>query len=88
VVIPVLVLAIAAVISQLVYNSGGTIEVAETANALFVVGFAFIAASILASIGFAAARKGEIARGAGFGACIAVMIGIIELGLLEWLGGV
>jgi hypothetical protein len=42
----------------------------------------------LASAGFAIARKGEIAKGIGFGVCIAVVISIIDLALLEGLGGV
>jgi len=42
----------------------------------------------LASVIFAFAHKGEIAKGAGFGVCIAAIVASIEFGLLEWLGGV
>jgi hypothetical protein len=86
--VPVLLLAIVAVIFQLVHNAAGTVDVADIANTCFVAGAGFIAACILASVGFALARKGDIARGMGFGLCIALVVSIIELGLLEWLGGV
>ena len=43
---------------------------------------------MLALAGFAVMRKGEIAKGIGFGICIAVLVSIIELGLLEGLAGV
>lgn len=86
--IPVLAVAIAAVVIQLLHNAAGTIEVSDISNTLFVVGLGLIGAYILASIGFIIARKGDIAMGTGFGICIAVFVSIIELGLLEWLGGV
>jgi hypothetical protein len=86
--IPALAVAIAAVAIQMLHNSSGTIEVSGTSNTLFIVGLGLIGAYILASIGFIVARKGDIAKGTGFGICIAVVISIIELGLLEWLGGV
>jgi hypothetical protein len=83
-----LVAAIAAIIFQLLHNATGTIEVAEISNALFIVGLGLIGAYILGAIGFVLAHKGDIAKGIGFGICIAVIISIIDLGLLEWLGGV
>jgi hypothetical protein len=86
--VPVLAAAVAAVVFQLLYNATGTIEVADISNALFVVGLGLIAVYILATIGFIAARKGDIAKGTGFGVCISVAVSIIDLGLLEWLGGV
>ncbi len=88
IVVPALAVAIAAVIFQVLHNTTGTIEVAEIANTLFVVGLGLIAASILAAFGYALLHQGDIARGMGFGACIAVIISVIELGLLEWLAGV
>jgi hypothetical protein len=87
-VIPALVVAIAAVTIQLLHNTTGTAEVAEISNTLFVIGLGLIGAYILALVGFAAARKMDITKGIAFGACIAVIISIIDLGLLEWLGGV
>lgn len=86
--IPSIILAITAVIFQLLQNATGNIEVANISNTLFIVGLFLIGAAILALVGFAVARKGEIAKGIGFGICIAIVVTVIELGLLEWLGGV
>jgi hypothetical protein len=80
--------AVAALTSQLLHNANGTVEVSEIANICFIVGIGLVVVYILASIGFVIARKGDIAKGIGFGICIAIFISIIELGLLEWLGGV
>jgi hypothetical protein len=83
-----LAVAAAAVIFQLIHNAGGTIEVAEISNALFIVGLGLIGAGIIASIIFVIAHKKDIAKGLGFGVCLTVFISVGELGLLEWLGGV
>jgi hypothetical protein len=82
------VVAITAIALQLLHNSTGKVEVSEISNILFIIGFGLIVVYILTSIGFVIAHRGDIARGIGFGACIAVIISIIELGFLEWLGGV
>jgi hypothetical protein len=87
-VIPPLVAAIVAVVFQLLHNAAGTVEVSDISNFCFIVGLGLIGAAILALVGFAFMRKGEVAKGIGFGICIAVVVSIIELGLLEWLGGV
>jgi hypothetical protein len=86
--IPPLVVAIAAVVFQLLHNAAGRTWVSDIANTCFIIGLGLIGAAILASAVFAFARKGEIAKGIGFGVCIAVVVSIIEFGLLEWLGGV
>jgi len=86
--IPPLVVAIAAVVFQLLHNVAGRTWVSDISNICFIVGLGLVGAAILASAVFAFARKGEIAKGAGFGVCIAVVVSIIEFGLLEWLGGV
>ena len=86
--IPALAVAIAAVVIQLLHNASRTIEVSDISNILFIVDLGLVSAYILASMGFIIARKGDIAKGIGFGICIAVVISIMELGLLEWLGGV
>jgi hypothetical protein len=86
--IPALVVAIAAIVFQLLHNANGTVEVSDISNTLFLVGLVLIGAYVLASIGFVIVRKGAIARGTGFGTCIAVVVSILELGLLEWWGGV
>jgi hypothetical protein len=86
--IPAFVVAIASVVIQLLHNAAGTVEVSDISNILFIVGLGLVGAYILTSIGFIVARKGDIAKGIGFGMCIAVVVSIIELGLLEWLGGV
>jgi len=86
--LPGLGLALSAIVVQLLHNANGTMEVSDISNTLFVAGLCLTAAWILAVIGFIIARKGEIAMGIGFGTCIAVFISVIELCLLEWLGGV
>ena len=87
-VIPPLVIAIAAVVFQLLQNATGNVEVSDISNTLFVTGICFIGAAMLALAGFAVMRKGEIVKGIGFGICIAIVVSIIELGLLEGLAGV
>jgi hypothetical protein len=86
--IPPVVVAIAAVIFQLLHNAAGKTWVSDISNTCFIVGLGLIVAAILASAGFAFARKGEVAKGIGFGICIAIVLSIVEFGLLEWLGGV
>jgi len=88
VILPSLVFAIAAVVFQLLQNATGNVEVLDISNILFITGIFVIGAAILALAGFAATRKWEIAKGIGFGICIAVLVSIIEFGLLEWLAGV
>ena len=87
-VIPPVVVVVVAVIFQLLHNATGKVGVSDISNTLFIVGLGLIGAAILASVGFTFTRKGEVAKGIGFGICIAVIISIIEFGLLEWLGGV
>ena len=86
--IPPIIVAIAAVVFQLLHNAAGKTWVSDISNTCFIVGLGLVGAAILATAGFAIARKGEIAKGIGFGVCIAVVITIIELALLEGLGGV
>ena len=86
--IPPLVVAIASVVFQLLHNAAGKTLVSDISNTCFIIGLGLIGAAILTSAGFAFARKGKIAKGVGFGICIAVIVSIIEFGLLEWLGGV
>jgi hypothetical protein len=86
--IPPVVVAIVAVVFQLLHNAAGKTWVSDISNTCFIVGLGLVGAAILATAGFAIARKGEIAKGIGFGVCIAVVISIIELALLEGLGGV
>ena len=66
----------------------GKTWVSDISNTCFIVGLGLIGAAILASAGFAFARKGGIAKGIGFGICIAVIVSIVEFGLLKWLRGV
>ncbi len=87
-VVPVIILAVAAVIFQLLHNAGGNTWVSVISNALFVIGCGLLCAAIVAALAFAVARKTDIAKSAGFGACIDFFILAIELGLLEWLAGV
>jgi hypothetical protein len=86
--LPPVALALAAVVFQLIHSASGVISVAESANALFVAGLIFIGLGILVLIGFALFRKKDIVKSIGFGLCIAFFITVVELGVLEWLGGV
>jgi hypothetical protein len=86
--VPLLILGVAAVIFQLLHNAAGTVEVSDISNICFIVGLGWMGAAILVSIGFALTRKGEVAKGIGFGVCIAFIISIFELMLLEWSAGV
>jgi len=87
-VIPPAIVAIVAVVFQLLHNAAGKTWVSDISNTCFIVGLGLIGAAILASAGFAFTRKGEIAKGVGFGICIAVIVSVVEFGLVEWLGGV
>ena len=86
--IPPLVVAIVAVIFQVLHNKAGSTGVSDISNTCFIVSICLVGAAILAVVGFAIARKWEIAKGIGFGICIGVLISIIEFGVLEWLAGV
>jgi hypothetical protein len=88
VILPSLVFAVTAVVFQLLQNATGNVEVSDISNTLFITGIFVIGAAMLALAGFAVTRKGEIAKGIGFGICIAVLVSIIEFGLLEGLAGV
>ena len=88
VILPSLVLAVTAVVFQLLQNATGNVEVSDISNTLFITGIFVIGAAMLALAGFAVTRKGEIAKGIGFGICIAVLVSIIEFGLLEGFAGV
>ena len=83
-----LFIGIAAIIFQLLQYAAGTIEVSGVSNTLFVTGIFVIVAAILALASFAFAHKWETVKGMGLGICIAVVVSIVELGILEWLGGV
>jgi len=86
--IPPFILAIAAVVFQLSHNAAGKTWVSDISNTIFIVGFGLTCVAILVLVGFAIARRWEIVKGLGFGICIAVVVDIIEAGMLEWLGGV
>jgi len=86
--IPFVIIAIAALISQLLQNSTGGMGVSDISNTLFIVGLCLTGAAILALIGFAIARKVEITKGIGFGLNIMVILSIVEFSSLEALAGV
>ena len=88
IVIPTVVVAIAAVIFQLLHNATGNVGVSDISNTCFIVGLGLIGAAILALAGFALMRRGEVAKGIGFGLCIAIFLSVIDFALLEWLAGV
>lgn len=83
-----LTLGMAAIIFQLMQNTTGTIEVSNVSNNFFVAGLAVIGAALLALLGFALVRRGDIIKGLGFGICLAIVISVVEFGMLEWLAGV
>jgi hypothetical protein len=82
------VLALAAIVVQLLSNRSGNIEVSAISNTLFVINLGLVGATILVLLLFSLLRKWNRVKQIGFGICIAVLICIVELGLLEWLGGV
>lgn len=88
VILPSLVFAVTAVVFQLLQNATGNVEVSDISNTLFITGIFVIGAAMLALAGFTVMRKWEIAKGIGFGICIALLLSIIEFGLLEGLAGV
>lgn len=85
---PLFLLALLAIVLQLAHNAGGDISVADSSNWLFVAGILSVAAALITGAGLALARLTEVSKGVAFGACISVAVSVVELGLLEWLGGV
>ncbi len=86
--IPLVILAIAALVFQLLQNATGDKVVSDISNICFIVGIGLIGAAILALLGFAVARKVEIVKGIGFSLNIMIILSILEFGLLEALAGV
>jgi hypothetical protein len=86
--VPVLAASLAAVIFQLLHNAAGMAWVSDASNICFIISMGLICLAILAIVGFAIARKWEIAKGMGFGVCLGILISIIDLAVLEWLAGV
>ena len=83
-----LIVFFAALASQLLYSTSGHDGVSGVANDCFLVSLALVGAMIVALVVFLITRKVEIAEGTGFGLAISIFLTILELGLLEWLGGV
>ncbi len=83
-----IVLTITAVIFQLQHNAEGTIEVSTMSNNIFIVSLGLVVVGVLVAVSLAIMHKNLIARGIGFGVCVAIVILVIQLALLEWLGGV
>jgi hypothetical protein len=87
--IPSVLVAISALVFQLLHNAAGDEGVSDISNICFIAGMGLIGAAILALIGFAIAkRKVEIVKSISFGLNIAVILSILDLVLLEWLAGV
>lgn len=86
--IPPAAAAIAAIIFQLMHNADGKAGVSDISNICFIIGLVLVGSTVLALIGFLIARKEEIAKGIGFGFCIATVLVVIVFALLEWLAGV
>jgi hypothetical protein len=86
--IPLVIIAITALIFQMLQNATGDKAIADISNTCFIVGLCLIGAAILALLGFAVARKVEITKGIGFGLNIMVILSILELVSLQGLAGV
>lgn len=86
--IPLAIIAIAALLFQLIQNPAGGTDESVIANTLFIIGSCLIGAAIITLIGFVLARKNEIAKGIGFGLTIVVILYIVEFVSLEALMGV
>ncbi len=86
--IPLAIIAIAALLFQLMQNSAGGMDESEIANTLFIIGSCLIGVAIVSLLGFVFARKVEIAKGIGFGLTIVVILYIVEFVSLEALTGV
>jgi len=83
-----LVFLIAAVISQLVHNASGVVEISPVSDAFSIANLVLIGVALLALIGLMLKHKVEIAKALGYSIFIAVSTSVIEFGLLEWLAGV
>ncbi|MEN8613885.1 hypothetical protein ABFB09_01185 [Dehalogenimonas sp. THU2] len=86
--IPNLIIAIAAIIAQLVHNASIGEGVSDTANNLIILEFWLCVAALIALIVVMLQRKGEIVKGLGLGFCIAFLTLIVNFGVLEGLAGV
>jgi hypothetical protein len=86
--VPLALIAIAALLFQLMQNSTGGVDESEIANTLFIVGSCLIGVAFFSLLGFAFARKVEIAKGIGFGITIVIILYIIEFISLEAIAGV
>jgi hypothetical protein len=86
--IPLVIIAIAALVFQLLQSSTGVTGVSDISNTLFIVGLCLTGAAILALLGFAIARKAEITKGIGFGLNIMAILSIVDFISLEALAGV
>jgi|GEM_PF-715908 len=87
-VIPPGVVAVAAVVFQLLLNATGKVAISDVSNTLFIIGLGLIGMAILVLVVFAVKRKGDVVKAIGFGICIDVIVYILLFGLLEWLAGV
>jgi hypothetical protein len=86
--VPSAVVALASIGLQLIHRLNGPEGVSEVSNSLFVIGLGIVVAAMVAIAGLVIARRIEMAKGLGFGTCVAVVVFVAELALLEWMGGV
>ena len=61
--IPPFIVAIAALVFQLLHNATGNEGLSDISNICFIVGLGLIGAAILVLLGFVVARKVEIVKG-------------------------
>lgn len=86
--IPPVAVTIASIITQLIQNAMGTVEVSYVSDILLMVGLGLIAAAILASVVFTVKRRWDITKGIGFSICISAIVFILGFVIVEWLAGV
>ncbi len=86
--IPPVAVTVASIIAQLIQNASGTVEVSYISGVLLMVGLGMITAAVMSSAVFAVMRKWDITKGIGFSICVAAIVFIMGLFIVEWLGGV
>ena len=82
--IPIIVVAIALVILQMIYSAAGNTGASSLSYTCLIVALSLIGVAILASVYFAFTHKVEIAKGIGFGICIVIVISALQW---IWLDG-
>jgi uncharacterized membrane protein required for colicin V production len=78
--------AVVSIAAQLFHYASGEWLVSTISGIFIDIGLGFIGLAILVLIGFAIARRGEIAKGIGFGISVGIIAIIVESVLVVWIG--